>query len=336
MAGVSRESTPVLKLEDLVIKYYTLSGIVHAVRGVSFEVNCRESVCLVGESGSGKSTVGLAIAHALPPNARVSGRILFKGEDVTRLNGKRLSKFVGREVTIIFQDPAATFNPLFTIGEQLMDVLRTHKGGKERDEEELRREAIELLGRVGLPDPERVFKSYPHELSGGMLQRASIAVALSPNPSLLVADEPTTMLDVTLQAQILDLLTRLKEELGLSMLFITHNLGVAAEVCDRVVILYAGKVLEVGSVEEVLLNPLHPYTRKLLECVPRAFKSVGRLKHIPGSLPDPRRPPPGCPFQPRCDEALPECSASMPPLREVRPGHLVACHKYSGQEAGVG
>lgn len=319
---------PILELRNLTIKYYTLTGIVHAVRDVSLVIREKESVCLVGESGSGKSTIGLAVAHALPPNARVSGQILFRGEDVTKLKGDALSKYVGKKVSIIFQDPAATFNPLFTIGEQMSDVIRHHRGVK--DKEEVKRIAIDLLKKVGLPDPERVLKSYPHELSGGMLQRASIAVALSPNPELLIADEPTTMLDVTLQAQILDLLAKLKEELGLSMLFITHNLGVAAEVCDRIAVLYAGKLLEEGSAEDVLLDPLHPYTKKLLECVPRAHAKVQKLRHIPGTLPDPRNPPPGCPFQPRCDEARDECS-KMPPLTEVRSGHRVACVKYLGE-----
>ncbi len=319
------KGVPVLELRNLTIEYYTLTGIVHAVRDVTFSVGDHESVCVVGESGSGKSTIGLAVAHALPPNARVSGKILFEGRDVLGLKGEELVEYVGRKVSIIFQDPAATFNPLFTIGEQISDVIRHHRGINDKDE--VRRIALELLHRVGLPDPKRVFNSYPHELSGGMLQRASIAVALSPNPKLLVADEPTTMLDVTLQAQILDLLTRLKEEFGLSMLFITHNLGVAAEVCDRVVVLYAGRVLEEGSIDDVLLKPLHPYTRKLLECVPRAYRRVQKLKHIPGTLPDPRNPPPGCPFQPRCDEAVPECS-SPPDLIEVEPGHRVACVKY--------
>ncbi len=316
-----------LRIDELTIHYYTLEGTVKAVRGVCLKLMEGESLCLVGESGSGKSTLGLAIAKALPTNARVvSGRILFRGRDITKLSSNDASWYVGRKVAVIFQDPAATFNPLFTIGQQLMDVIKYRTGIK--DVKELTKLAKEYLRKVGLPDPDRVLRSYPHELSGGMLQRVAIATALAIKPELLIADEPTTMLDVTLQAQILDLLRELKEEMGLSLLFITHNLGVAAEVCDRVAVMYAGKVVEVGGIEEVLTNPLHPYTRKLLECVPRVSVKVSRLRHIPGTLPNPINPPKGCPFAPRCDEALPKCFEEEPKLIEVGNGHEVACFKY--------
>ncbi len=317
-----------LVVENLTIHYYTLEGIVKAVRNVSFSVEKGESVCLVGESGSGKSTIGLAIVGALPGNARiVSGRILVNGVDVLRLSQKELEKIRGREVSIIFQDPAASFNPLFTIGQILSDVIKYKLNVK--DKNELRKLALSALRMVGLPDPERIYNSYPHELSGGMLQRAAIAVALSTKPSVLVADEPTTMLDVTLQAQILDLLQDLRRKLGLALVFITHNLGVAAAICDKILVIYAGSMVEYGPVDEVLTSPLHPYTKRLLECVPRSSARVGRLKYIPGSLPDLRKLPPGCVFAPRCSEVMEVCKSVEPRIVEVKPGHMVACHKYS-------
>ena len=316
-----------LVVENLTIHYYTLEGIVKAVRGVSFSVDKGESVCLVGESGSGKSTIGLAIVGALPANARVlSGKILVNNVNILELSSKELEKIRGRSVSIIFQDPAASFNPLFTVGQMLSDVIRYKLGI--HDKEELKKKAIEALKNAGLPDPERVYNSYPHELSGGMLQRAAIAVALSTRPDILIADEPTTMLDVTLQAQILELLQELRRKLGLALVFITHNLGVAAGVCDKILVIYAGAMMEFGPVDEVLVNPLHPYTRKLIECVPRSSVRVGRLKYIPGSLPDLRKLPPGCVFAPRCEEAMDICREKEPPLIEVKPGHFVACHKY--------
>ncbi len=317
-----------LVVENLTIHYYTLEGIVKAVRNVSFSVEKGESVCLVGESGSGKSTIGLAIVGALPGNARiVSGRILLNGVDVLRLSQKELEKIRGREVSIIFQDPAASFNPLFTIGQILSDVIKYKLNVK--DKNEVRKLALSALRMVGLPDPERIYNSYPHELSGGMLQRAAIAVALSTKPSVLVADEPTTMLDVTLQAQILDLLQDLRRKLGLALVFITHNLGVAAAICDKILVIYAGSMVEYGPVDDVLTSPLHPYTRRLLECVPRSSARVGRLKYIPGSLPDLRKLPPGCVFAPRCSEVMEVCKSVEPRIVEVKPRHMVACHKYS-------
>ena len=319
-----------LVVENLTIHYYTLEGIVKAVRNVSFSVERGESICLVGESGSGKSTIGLAIVGALPANARVvSGKILVNNVNILELDQKELEKIRGKEVSIIFQDPAASFNPLFTIGQILSDVIR-HKLGID-DKKKLKEKALEALKMVGLPDPERVYNSYPHELSGGMLQRAAIAVAISTNPKILVADEPTTMLDVTLQAQILDLLQHLRKKLGLALVFITHNLGVAAAICDKVLVIYAGSTVEFGPADEVLSNPLHPYTRKLIECVPRSSVKVGRLKHIPGSLPDLRRLPPGCVFEPRCEEALGICKMKLPKLVEVKSGHFVACHRCTNR-----
>ena len=324
---------PVLDVRNLMVDYYTIEGVVHAVRDVSFKVYPRESVCLVGESGSGKSTVGLTVALALPRNAKISeGQVLFDGVDLTKISEELRTKYAGKKITIIFQDPTATLNPLFTIGEQLLDILKYNLGVDNYEAQEL---AEVMLKRAGLPDPERILRSYPYELSGGMAQRVNIAIAISTKPKLLVADEPTTMLDVTLQAQILDLLKKLKEDMSLSMIFITHNLGVAAEICDRIMIMYAGLILEEGITDEILTNPLHPYTKGLLGCVPRARRKVHKLKYIPGSLPDLRFPPRGCAFADRCMDVMDICRSSRPPLIEVGANHRVACYKYGGEAHGT-
>jgi oligopeptide/dipeptide ABC transporter ATP-binding protein len=317
-----------LRLEDLSIVYETPFGLVHATTGVNFDVRRGESVCLVGESGSGKSTVGLAIAMALPPNARVmSGRVLYEGVDLLRLSEEERKKYSGREVSIVFQDPAATLNPLFTIGEQISDVLMSNLGL--RKDEALNR-ARKFLEIVGLPDSERVLKSFPHELSGGMLQRVNIAIAISTEPKVLVADEPTTMLDVILQAQILELFEKLKRELKLTLIFITHNLGVASEVCDRIIVMYAGTIVEDGPVDEVISRPMHPYTIGLLDCVPRAHIRDRKLRSIPGSLPDLSKPLTHCPFADRCEEVREICTRAIPTSIDVNPGHRVSCFKYIG------
>jgi oligopeptide/dipeptide ABC transporter ATP-binding protein len=317
-----------LRLEDLSIAYETPFGLIHAITGVNFDVRRGESVCLVGESGSGKSTVGLAIAMALPPNARVmSGRILYGGVDLLRLSEEERKKYSGREVSIVFQDPAATLNPLFTIGEQISDVLMSNLGL--RKDEALNR-ARKFLEIVGLPDSERVLKSFPHELSGGMLQRVNIAIAISTEPKVLVADEPTTMLDVILQAQILELFEKLKRELKLTLIFITHNLGVASEVCDRIIVMYAGTIVEDGPADEVISRPMHPYTIGLLDCVPRAHIRDRKLRSIPGSLPDLSKPLTHCPFADRCEEVREICTRAIPTSIDVNPGHRVSCFKYIG------
>ena len=319
----------ILKVKNLHVNYYTLEGVIKAVRGLSFELRKGESLCIVGESGSGKSTVGLTIIRALPSNAIIaSGEVVLNDINILSLSEEEMTnKIRGKKISMIFQDPAASFNPLFTIGQTLSDVVKHHLGIKNK--EELRNHVLKMLRTVGLPDPERVYRSYPHELSGGMLQRAAIAVALSTNPEVLIADEPTTMLDVTLQAQILELLKKLKKEFNLSMIFITHNLGVAAEVCDKILVMYAGVLFEEGPCDEVLLKPAHPYTKKLLECVPRAHRRVGRLRYIPGTLPDPKNLPMGCPFASRCEDVMDICRKALPGMIEIKPNHRVACHKFS-------
>lgn len=318
-----------LKVENLSVNYYTMEGVIKALRDINLIIRKSETVCIVGESGSGKSTLGLAIVRALPSNAKiVSGRILYEGRDVLKLTSNELKDYVGRSVSMIFQDPTVSLNPLFTIGEQMTDIIKSVLGIN--DEKKVVELMETMFKKVGLPDPQRISRSYPHELSGGMLQRASISMALVTNPKLLIADEPTTMLDVTLQAQILELLKKLKEELGLSMLFITHNLGVASEIADRIVIMYAGKILEDGPAEEIFTNPLHPYTIRLLESIPRVHVKVNRLKSIPGTLPDLRNPPLGCPFVDRCEFVKPHCFIKMPKFIEINPNHKVACFNYSG------
>ena len=319
--------TKPLVVENLTIHYYTVDGVIKAVRDVSFDVERGEAVCLVGESGSGKSTIGLAIAGILPENARIiNGKILVDGINILELSERELEKIRGREVSMIFQDPAASFNPLFTVGQLLSDIIR-YKLGIE-DKEELRKRVIEALKIVALPDPERIFNSYPHELSGGMLQRVAIAAALLTNPKIFIADEPTTMLDVTLQFQILNLLQAIRRKFNIAILFITHNLGVAAMICDRIIVIYAGTIVEIGPTNDILRNPLHPYTKKLIESIPRTSAKISRLKYLAGSLHDLREIPRGCIFRPRCDEAFEMCEIETPKLIEIKPRHHVACHKY--------
>ena len=323
-----------LEVRDLHVSYYTLGGVIRAVRGVSFSVSPGRGLCVVGESGSGKTTLGLAIAGALPPNARATrGSIRIGGTNILDLGSEDLEKVRGSLVSMIFQDPAASFNPLFTIGQTLGDIAR-HKLGL-TGRYEAREAALSALRRVGMPDPERVLDAYPHELSGGMLQRAAIAAAILPKPKVLVADEPTTMLDVTLQYQILKLLNRLKETLGLALVFITHNLGIAAEVCEDILVLYAGHMVERGPTDKVLEEPLHPYTQALIECIPRIDRATGRLNPIPGSMPDPRNLPRGCVFHPRCPHAMSVCREREPGLT-VLGGRLVSCFLYDREAGGGG
>ena len=317
-----------LRVEDLRVYFRTMEGVVKAVEGATFSIKEGEVFGLVGESGCGKSTIGLTILRLLPPNAIIEGgSVVYRGRNLLELPERELEAIRGREISMVFQDPSTTLNPLFTVGEQLADVLRTHLGVEDRGKlEEL---ALRALKMVRMPDPARVLHMYPHELSGGMQQRAVIAIALSTRPRLLIADEPTTALDVTIQAQILELLTDLKEELGLSLLFITHNLGVMAEVGDRLAVMYAGTVVEEGTVECVFESPLHPYTVGLLESVPRVSKRKRPLKYIPGSVPSLLNPPPGCRFHPRCPRAMEVCRRERPVPIEVERGHRVACHLYS-------
>jgi peptide/nickel transport system ATP-binding protein len=321
---------PALHIEDLHVSFFTLTGEVRALNGVSLEVYPGEFFGLVGETGCGKTVTGLAVLGLVPKPGRVTrGRILLQGRDLLRLPAREMRRVRGGEIAMIFQNPATSLNPVFTIGSQLMRVIRLHRGGS-RDQ--ARQRACELLEAVGLPEAERLLEMYPHQLSGGMLQRVMIAMALSSHPSLLIADEPTTALDVTIQAQILALLRDLRARFGITTLFITHDLGIIAETCDRVAVLYAGKVAEVGPTEEIFHHPAHPYTQGLIRAVPRPDRDVEELAAIPGTVPS----NPGflrhCLFAPRCPHAGERCWAEQPPQFPVGEMHRVACFLHEPSE----
>jgi oligopeptide/dipeptide ABC transporter ATP-binding protein len=315
---------PLLSIRDLRTVFATDEGEVAAVDGVSFDVAPGEVVGLVGESGSGKSVTALSIMGLLPrpPGRIASGEILFEGEDLAKLPERRLQRLRGRAISMIFQEPMTSLNPIFTVGDQIVETVRAHERLGPRA---ARDRAIEMLAKVGIPSPEQRVDDYPHQLSGGMRQRAMIAIALACNPKLLLADEPTTALDVTIQAQILDLLRQLQDEFRMGVVMITHNMGVVAECADRVLVMYAGKVVEEGSVDAVFEHPRHPYTEGLLASIPALDDERPRLRTIPGTLPSLAALPPGCRFQPRCTYAEPRCAASVPPLFRAGEGQRAAC-----------
>ena len=315
-----------LSVRNLQICYETSKGCVRAVDGVSLEVYSGETFCLVGETGCGKSTLALAIPRLLPHNARLlNGEILFKGKNLLTASESELQKIRGKEIAMIFQNPMTSLNPVHRVGFQVAEVPVTHYRISWR---EALIAAVRQLGRVGIPDPDLRSRDYPHTFSGGMKQRSMIAMMTTCKPSLLIADEPTTALDVTIQAQILKLLHELKNEYGLTLLLITHNFGVVAETCDRVGVMYAGKIVEVADVREIFEDPLHPYTKGLIECVVARRKSKSRLNQIPGTPPSLLSPPNGCRFHPRCSYATHKCLREEPQLVKVREDHLVACHNY--------
>ncbi len=319
----------VLKVEDLVVKFYTYSGVVHAVSKVSFYVKEGETVALVGETGCGKSVTTRALTRLIESPGRIEeGRVLFRrrnGEvvDLLKVDFETLRQIRGNEIAYIFQDPTSALDPLYTIGFHIHETIEAHVG-KIPKKETLRR-GIELLRQVLIPSPEVRVKNYPHEMSGGMRQRSVIAISLSNNPRLLIADEPTTNLDVTVQAQILDLLEKLQEQYKMGMILITHNLGIVAEVADRVYVMYAGKIVEEGKTEQIFYNPQHPYTKLLLRAVPDPTKKIEKLESIPGVIPSLINPPPGCRFTDRCPYAMDKCRREEPPLIEVEPGHKATC-----------
>ncbi len=317
----------ILAIEDLHVHFDTYAGTVHAVNGMSLHVVPGEMFGLVGESGCGKSVTGLAALRAVPAPGRIeNGRVLFKGEDIMQKSESDMQQLRGGRIAMIFQDPTASLNPLFTAGNQITRQIRQHHNLSKQAAKE---RALQMFNEVGLPDPQRIYTAYPHELSGGMKQRVMIAMALACGAELLIADEPTTALDVTIQAQILSLLSELRQKEGLSILLITHDLGVVAETCERVAVAYAGRIVESGPVENVLYQTKHPYTQGLLASLPDSAEQGVPLRVIKGNVPDGLNPVPGCPFHPRCPEVMDICREKDPPLIQLQSeGHWVACHLY--------
>ena len=317
---------PLVIIRDLRLQFRTYAGIIHALNGIDLEIHEQDMLGLVGETGCGKSMTGLSILGLVPRGGEiVSGSILFRGEDLLTKPESYMQEIRGAKIAMVFQDPSTSLNPLFTIGQQIETVMRRHQRA---DKAQMRERALELLKVVELPDPARILETYPHELSGGMKQRASIAIALSCGADLLIVDEPTTDLDVTVQAQILDLLRRLRETQGVAILMITHDLAVVAETCQRVAVLYAGQVVESGPVDEVLYEAKHPYTIALLEASPKHSSRGKALQAIPGTVPSGLRPLEGCAFSPRCPQAMEVCSQPAP-RAEVTPAHAVYCYLYA-------
>jgi len=322
-----------LEVKDLKTYFYTYEGTVRALEGVSFSVKDSRTMGLVGETGCGKSVTALSITRLIPdpPGRILSGSIQFKGKDLLKVSDDEMRAIRGKDISMIFQEPKSALNPVYTVGEQIAENALLHDEtisglSKREKKREAWTKAVDMLRVVGIAEPERVAKSYPHELSGGMCQRSMIALAMVCNPSLLIADEPTTALDVTIQAQILELMKDLIKKFGSSVLLITHNLGVVAETCDDVAVMYAGKIIEKGSVRDVFKEPLHPYTRGLMEAIPSVEKKKEALKSIPGSVPNLINPPMGCRFHPRCEHAMKVCREREPQLFDDR----VACWLYEG------
>ena len=321
--------TPVLKLDNLSVAYAVQDGKVTAVRDVSFEICQGETFGLVGESGCGKSTVAFSIVNALGRNGRITGgRILLQGQDLVRRSAEELRKLRGNRISVVYQDPTQALNPSLTIGSQLVEVLTYHQRVSDA---EARKRCLAMLSRVYMPDPQLIMQRYPHQLSGGQQQRAIIAMALLNNPMLLIMDEPTTALDVTVEAAVLDLVAELRHEFKTAILYISHNLGVIARVCDRVGVMYLGEIVEQGNVTDLYERPIHPYTRGLLGCLPSVGSEHGRgrrLFPIPGQVPALNQLPDGCLFGPRCQFASPQCMLLSPALRDAGGSHLARCHSF--------
>lgn len=312
-------SEKLLEVKDLRTSFFTHLGEVKAIRGISFDVEKGESIGIVGESGSGKSVTSLSIMKLLLyPGKIVSGEILFNDEDLVKKSNREMMSIRGNEIAMIFQDPMTSLNPVYTVGDQIAETIIKHQKLSRRD---AKKKALEMLKLVNIPDPEKRIKNYPHEFSGGMRQRAMIAIALSCEPQLLIADEPTTALDVTIQAQILELMKNLNAKLNTSTILITHDLGVVADVCSKVVVMYGGLIMEKGSIRDIYYEPRHPYTMGLLKSIPKVSSDEKqRLIPIPGTPPDLLNPPTGCPFYARCDYAMRICNQQQPPMFKARTG----------------
>ena len=324
---------PLLRVVNLRTEFVMAKSVVHAVRGATFDIYPGEAVGLVGESGSGKSISALSIIGLIkPPGRIVSGSVTFQGRDLVRVSRKDMRYIRGKEIGFIFQDPMTHLNPVLTIGRQITEAVRAHLG---LSAAAARARALELMDLVELPHARSRFDNYPHQFSGGMRQRVLIAIAISCNPKLLIADEPTTALDVTVQAQILDLVNRLRSELGMAILIITHDMGVIAGIANRVAVMYAGRIVELANVDDVFLRSRHPYTRALLKSIPRVDHPVARALHaIPGQPPDPTLKSAGCMYRLRCKYRLPRCEVEVPQLEMVTPMHAIACFADISQDSG--
>ncbi len=319
-----------LEVKNLKTYFYTDEGVVQAVDGISFDIKKGQTLGMIGESGCGKSVSALSMMRLIPqpPGRIIEGEVNFKGESLLEKSEPEMRRIRGNEIAMVFQEPMTSLNPLFTIGDQIAEAVILHQ---KVDKREAQFRVIEMLQRVGMPSPERRVHQYPHQLSGGMRQRAMIAMSLSCNPDLLIADEPTTALDVTIQAQILELMERFKKELGMALLLITHNLGVIAEVSDRVVLVYAGKTVEYADARAIFKHPRHPYMMGLLESIPRLDDAIEKLKIIKGAVPFGLNLPSGCRFHPRCEKVMDVCKVKPPRILEVEKNHGVRCWLYDSE-----
>lgn len=328
------DTNKLLEIKNLETCFKTDEGVVSILDAVSFDIHYGETIGVVGESGSGKSVTALSVMRLLPTLTGIikNGEVLLEGRNLLKLSEKEMQTVRGKEIAMIFQEPMTSLDPVYTIGKQISESLIKHE---KLSKQEARKEAIKLLELVGIPSPEKRVDDYPHQLSGGMRQRVMIAIALSCNPKLLIADEPTTALDVTIQAQILDILKNLKKSRNMSIWLVTHDLSVVAEMCDRVVVMYAGRVCEVASAKELFHSPLHPYTQGLLASLPRMDKNVEKLHVIKGVVPNLKHPPEGCRFSPRCEYASEKCKIA-PNMAEIKPGHFVACHLWEDEKRDGG
>lgn len=328
---------PLLSIENLVTQFHTPQGVVHAVDGASLSVDKGRTLGVVGESGCGKSVTMLSVMRLIPNpllpqlgGRIVAGHVWFEGQDLLALTEEQMRRIRGNKIAMIFQDPMTSLNPTMRVGDQIIEALILHR---ELTPAQARREAVQLLAQVRIPSPEERLDDFPYQFSGGMRQRVMIAMALAGHPDLLIADEPTTALDVTIQAQILDLLVEIQESFGMAVILISHNLGVVAGLSDEIAVMYAGKVVEWAPAEDLFAHPLHPYTRALLQSIPKIeTEKKTRLSNIPGAPPDLVNLPPGCRFQPRCSEDRRQCQPAEPPLIEISPRHKVACWLFAERE----
>ena len=313
-----------LSVQDLKVYFHVNQGVARAVDGVSYDIHKGETVCLVGESGCGKTVSALTTLGLIPqpPGKIAGGQVLFKGKELLDLAEEEMQEIRGNHIAMVFQEPMTSLNPVFTIGDQIQEAIMVHEKVSER---EMRQRCVQLLKDVGIPSPEERVSDYPHELSGGQRQRVMIAMALACNPELVIADEPTTALDVTIQAQILNLFGELKRKRDMSLLYITHDLGVVASIADRIYVMYAGMIVEQGNASEIFYNPRHPYTQGLLASLPNRAKRGTKLYSIPGTVPDPAHKPGGCPFHPRCDSAVESCQNQFPEMCDYGEGHMSRC-----------